>query len=100
MNAPENGAQRVGEPDNGVLERSDVGDSPIERGTDALGDDAGARRFRSTGRLVLVAVLMVVFGTFLIQDVVNQSWGRAALGGLVLVLCGLIVQGELKKPKR
>ena len=79
------------------ISEADVRDSPLERGTDALGDHG--RPGRSGVKLALAAILTVFFALFVITDVVNRSWGRACLGMVVLALCGAIVWTELKKSR-
>lgn len=101
VNAPHNGAQRVNAgsdtTNNGRLERSDVTNAPFQRGTDALGDHR--QLTRSNAKVIMAAVLLVLFSIFLTGDIANGDHVRTGVGAAVMLICIALLVTELRKPK-
>ena len=85
-----------------LLESSAVEDAPVLHGTDTLGDNAPGRqtRNRNTTKMSMFGVLTALFTALLLFDIANGDVPRIILGALVVAVCGALVAGELRKPKR
>lgn len=97
----EGGSSALEPTHDGHLERGDVADAPFQRGTDPLGDRTIARRSgRASMQVMVFAVLAAVFAAFFVADVVNGQWFKAALGAVVLLICGLAITREMRGRSR
>lgn len=79
----------------GSLDQGDVANAPFQHGTDPLGDRTIERRSRRPSlQIVVFAILALIFGIFFVSDLANGEWLKAALGGVVLGICGLAISRE------
>lgn len=97
----EDGSSALDSTRNGRLEHDDVANSPLQQGTDPLGDRAIERRnSRPTLQLVVFGILALVFAYFFVSDLINGEWLKAILGAVVLGICALAINRELRGGRR
>lgn len=86
-----------------TIDETAVAQSPLERGTDPLGDDplpTHGRGYQRTGQLVIACILGIVFAALAISDLSDGHVLRGLLAVVVAVLCVIIAVKERAKPKR